>query len=348
MRRVFKDHFIPHKGNDYKPHFLRAKVAAGVLAFILVVEGFYLTETLVIFPKSDYLAAIFATVLVEQTNEVRTGQSLAMLTPSPVLAEVARMKAEDMAAKGYFAHNAPDGKTPWYWFRQAGYNYIAAGENLAVNFTDSKDVTLAWLNSPSHRANIVNGNYTEIGIATAQGFYKGKEAVFVVEVFGRPASALRDVLPPSVESATKDIVRAVETKTSVLVPAPALAQPVKAATAPGTPSASVAGADTTIVEDILDVEELKPTVTAQVVSPKVVAQPKAASPVAIVLASPRHLTTTLYFIIGAILLLAIALTIFIEIRIQFPSLVVTGFVLLFAIVLITIFNSSVSLAQGVI
>ena len=48
-----------------------------------------------------------------------------------------------------------------------------AGENLAVNFSDSQDVTNAWMNSPEHRANILNGDFTQIGIATAQGTYKG-------------------------------------------------------------------------------------------------------------------------------------------------------------------------------
>ena len=61
------------------------------------------------------------------------------------------MKAQDMATLGYFAHVSPDGKTPWYWIEKVGYDYQYAGENLAINFSDSKDVTNAWMASPLHK-----------------------------------------------------------------------------------------------------------------------------------------------------------------------------------------------------
>jgi hypothetical protein len=94
-----------------------------------------------------------------------------------------------MASKGYFEHTSPQGLTPWYWFENVGYNFSYAGENLAVNFSDSRDVTNAWMNSPEHRANILSGDFTQIGIATAQGVYNGQQVVFVVEEFGTPAAA---------------------------------------------------------------------------------------------------------------------------------------------------------------
>jgi len=109
------------------------------------------------------------------------------LKVSPILEKAAQMKADDMASKSYFAHNTPDGKTPWYWLEQAGYRYIYAGENLAVNFENSEDVETAWMNSPGHFLNIMNPKYTEIGIATSTGIYKGREAVFVVQMFGKPS-----------------------------------------------------------------------------------------------------------------------------------------------------------------
>lgn len=350
MRRILKDHFIPHNGNDYKPHFLRTKVVVGLLALIIAVEGFYLAQTLVIFPKSDYLAAIFATVLIDQTNEVRVAEALAHLTPNPVLEQVAQMKADDMAAKGYFAHNSPDGKTPWYWFRQAGYQYVAAGENLAVNFTDSKDVTDAWLRSPSHRANIMNGNYTEIGIATAQGYYKGKEAIFVVEVFGRPKS-VTEVPPPTIPVSAPALSQAVKTKPVETAPTPPPA-PTPSET-PVTPPTSVAGAETSVAKELsvetLVLEEVAPIETEAALPPPVVnAAPERAPFFAALLASPRHLTMTFYLFLGALLLVALALTIFIEIRVQHPHLVVGGFFLLFVLVGLSIVNTTVSLAQGVV
>jgi hypothetical protein len=93
-----------------------------------------------------------------------------------------------MATKGYFAHTSPEGVTPWYWFAKAGYKFIYAGENLAVNYNQSQTVETAWLNSPTHRANIMNENFTEMGVATAVGEYNGAPATFVVELFGMPAT----------------------------------------------------------------------------------------------------------------------------------------------------------------
>ena len=95
-------------------------------------------------------------------------------------------KANDMVANNYFAHTSPSGLTPWYWFEQVGYGFTYAGENLAVNFSDSQDVTNAWMNSAEHRANILNANFTQIGIATATGTYNGAPATYVVEDFGTP------------------------------------------------------------------------------------------------------------------------------------------------------------------
>jgi uncharacterized protein YkwD len=133
------------------------------------------------------LSAIYASVLVNLTNQNRTAANIAELRVSAVLEKAAQMKADHMAANSYFAHNTPDGKTPWYWFREAGYEYVYAGENLAVNFENSEDVENAWMNSRGHFLNIMNPKFTEIGIATSTGIYKGRQAVFVVQMFGAPA-----------------------------------------------------------------------------------------------------------------------------------------------------------------
>jgi uncharacterized protein YkwD len=134
----------------------------------------------------DSLSAIYAAVLVDLTNQNRAASNISKLAVSPILEKAAQMKADDMASKGYFAHNTPEGKTPWYWFDSAGYKYVYAGENLAVNFQNSEDVETAWMNSRGHFLNIMNPKFTEIGIATSTGVYKGRQAVFVVQLFGAP------------------------------------------------------------------------------------------------------------------------------------------------------------------
>jgi hypothetical protein len=130
----------------------------------------------------DYLAAVYAEKLVVLANQSRTSE----LKVNPLLTLAAQNKANDMAKNGYFSHVTPQGKTPWQWISEAGYSYAYAGENLAVNFTESEEVNKAWLNSPSHRANIVNSKFTEIGIATAEGYYEGHKATYVVQMFGAP------------------------------------------------------------------------------------------------------------------------------------------------------------------
>jgi hypothetical protein len=141
---------------------------------------------LFILPVNTALAAILPSALTELTNTERKLQSLGTLTVNPALTAAAEKKAMDMATKGYFAHTSPEGRTPWYWLEVAGYRYKYAGENLAVNFNNSEDVVQGWMGSPSHQANIVKGNYTEIGTGIATGIYEGREAIFVAQVYGAP------------------------------------------------------------------------------------------------------------------------------------------------------------------
>lgn len=145
--------------------------------------------------NSPSLAAVISAVLVDLTNSDRAAHTVGGLTVNPLLTAAAQAKANDMATRGYFAHVSPDGKNSWYWFREAGYSFIYAGENLAVDFHDSGDVVRAWMNSPTHRRNMLDGNFTEIGIATAQGTYQGRPTTFVVQMFGTPARATAAVAP---------------------------------------------------------------------------------------------------------------------------------------------------------
>ena len=182
-----KKHFIPHVGNDHRPHFLRKKNIQNVVAVVLFLEIFtFLIPTLSRINMEGGMAAVLPAVLADLTNEERQSQNLETLTVSPILNKAAEMKAQDMATYGYFAHTSPEGKTPWYWLEQVGYKYQYAGENLAINFSDSKDVTSAWMASPTHKANIVKGNYTEIGTGVATGMYEGRETVFVAQVYANP------------------------------------------------------------------------------------------------------------------------------------------------------------------
>lgn len=185
----FKKYFIPHPGNDHKPHILRPHTIAFVFIVMLVAESSFILGSTYVMPRVRLLGIIEANALVDETNQQRATNGFGALQENALLDQAAQDKANDMAANSYFAHTSPSGVTPWNWFEKVGYQFSYAGENLAVDFSNSQDVTNAWMNSPEHRANILNNNFTQIGMATAQGTLDGHSATFVVEEFGTPASA---------------------------------------------------------------------------------------------------------------------------------------------------------------
>lgn len=188
--RTLKDFILPHKGNGYKPLALTSGGIAVALSLVLLVQSVYILGSHVAFSSPNFLASVLPSVVTALTNEDRATHNLSVLTPDSQLTQAAQMKAEDMAKKGYFAHVSPEGKTPWYWLDQVKYPYSYAGENLAVDFNDSKEVEEAWMASPTHRANIVKPQYTRIGIGVAKGVFEGSETTFVVQFFATPKKGI--------------------------------------------------------------------------------------------------------------------------------------------------------------
>lgn len=154
-----------------------------VLAICATVSAHYYGFTL---NPAQLTGLVLATNVVAETNVERSQAGVNTLARSAVLDKAAALKARDMLVNQYFAHTSPGGVTPWYWFRQAGYSYRRAGENLAVHFDDSEKLVHAWMESPTHRANIVNGTFTEIGIGIATGTFEGVPTTVVVQLFGTP------------------------------------------------------------------------------------------------------------------------------------------------------------------
>ncbi|MBU0998701.1 CAP domain-containing protein [Patescibacteria group bacterium] len=197
-----KKHFIPHEGNEHRPHILRGYNIRNLIIIVIFLEIItFLLPTLTHLNTAGNMAAVLPAVLSNLTNEKRQSQDLQTLTVNPILNKAAEMKAEDMSAKGYFAHTSPEGKTPWYWLEQVGYQYQYAGENLAINFSDSKDVATAWMSSSSHKSNIIKENYTEIGTGIATGIYEGYETIFVTQIYANP---LKETIG-QIESTSKEI-----------------------------------------------------------------------------------------------------------------------------------------------
>ena len=200
------DHFIPHERNNYHPHVLSHRMLA--LLSILVVTVKIVGVSLVAFTPAtpSYAAPITLENVINLANQARVEHNLAELKTSSLLSRAAQNKANDMLARQYFAHNTPDGQTPWTFIKAVGYSYTTAGENLAIDFTQAENIQSAWMNSPGHRANILNNNFTEIGIGIASGMFEGHETTIVVQMFGNPLTA-----PVTLQ----------ETPTEVSAPAPA-------------------------------------------------------------------------------------------------------------------------------
>lgn len=188
--------FIPHKQNDYKPHFFREASILSITVFAIVLLLVSASSRMYI-KSTNMTAAVLPAVLVDLTNNARTSSNEYPLVRNSILDHAAELKAEDMARNGYFAHTSPAGITPWYWFDKAGYVFAYAGENLAIDFTESADVENAWLNSPTHKANILNDHFSEIGIATFDGVYQGNQTTYVVQMFGTPARMNKTEIPVS-------------------------------------------------------------------------------------------------------------------------------------------------------
>lgn len=86
---------------------------------------------------------------------------------------VARIKAQDMVNNNYFSHTSPTYGSPFDMLKSFGVSYKSAGENIAGNSNNSAAVT-AWMNSPGHRANILNGSYNYTGVGVINGSKYGK------------------------------------------------------------------------------------------------------------------------------------------------------------------------------
>lgn len=163
------------------------RISVAILASILLLGVVFSSHVeKFILSTSDLLATVLPSTLVELANSRRLSLNMKSLKINPDLERAAQMKADHMAANGYFAHYSPTGESPWYWMIESGYDFVYAGENLAVNFDESEAVNTAWMNSPTHRANILSAKFTEVGTAVSRGTYKGREATFVVQMFGAP------------------------------------------------------------------------------------------------------------------------------------------------------------------
>jgi Cysteine-rich secretory protein family len=181
--------FLPAEENGYRAKIFSGNFLVFFVAAIAIMKLGY-AFFLYYFPNNPFYADITKTALVNLANAERAKNNLPELTENQTLDQAAYLKALDMAQNGYFNHFSPAGISPWHWFDSAGYDYKYAGENLAIGFVDSGEVENAWIASPTHKANIVNNKYKDIGIAVLKANFQGNPATIVVQLFGRPSVPL--------------------------------------------------------------------------------------------------------------------------------------------------------------
>lgn len=160
--------------------------------------------------QKSYLTAAGA---IKWTNVNRAENSnLPALKENAKLDQAAQLKLQDMFKQQYFEHVNPQGVGPADLATKVGYNFLTEGENLALgNFADDKALVTAWMNSPGHRANILNIKYTEIGVAVGEGMYQGHDTWLAVQEFGRPASDC-----PTVSSSLKTQIDGLKSQTQTM------------------------------------------------------------------------------------------------------------------------------------
>lgn len=181
--------FHPRRSNNHRPRVLHPEA---IVVLSLVVIGF--VTTLSVLPRISepfgqvlgFASSITPSQVIEQTNQKRAAEGLGPLSINQKLNEAAQAKGQHMFLEQYWAHTAPDGTQPWKFFKDSGYSYKVAGENLARDFSSTDEMMQGWMASPTHRANIMNNRYQEIGIAVIDGTLQGYETTLVVQLFGTP------------------------------------------------------------------------------------------------------------------------------------------------------------------
>lgn len=201
-----------------------------VLLLIIATFAVNLLQPLVDRGILAYATEMSISQLLAETNDKRAQNGVGPLSINIKLNSAAQSKANDMIARNYWAHNTPDGKEPWVFFDAAGYKYLKAGENLAYGFATSSSAVVGWMNSPTHKANMLDSAFTEVGFGFTNGenfIDSGPETVVVAEYARPQVLAAESNSPPApAPQATQPTPKPVEVAQAV--PEASAPEPTKA------------------------------------------------------------------------------------------------------------------------
>lgn len=184
MRRYIAHLLLPRQRNNYRSKLLHnSSVFVLTLAILLISSAFVYTQR--VHPQILGISySISEQELLSYVNKERMDRGLSPLKLNSKLSVAALGKADDMFSHNYWAHYGPDGTTPWSFISKAGYDYLYAGENLAKGYTTSHDAVSAWMDSQTHRDNLLSKQYSEVGFAIKEGYLEGEDTVLIVQMLG--------------------------------------------------------------------------------------------------------------------------------------------------------------------
>jgi uncharacterized protein YkwD len=176
--------FLPRYSNNHKAKILHPSS----LLILALLFGIFQVILSLRPPKQTavlgYAAQISVSDVIKFTNEKRAESGLSPVTFNQLLTDAALEKGHYMIDHDFWAHVAPDGTEPWFFFQKHGYKYRYAGENLARDFSNASAAVDAWMASPSHRENMLSPKYKDIGVAVVEGDLAGSDTTIVVQLFG--------------------------------------------------------------------------------------------------------------------------------------------------------------------
>lgn len=255
---------IAGKHNKYHPHLLRPTGLLLVVALLLSINLTYNVTATRSFQVLGYATSISAEEVISLSNQQRVSNGLEPLSTNTALTNAARAKAQDMIANNYWAHVSPSGKTPWDFIDDTGYSYSTAGENLAKDFDTSSGAVNGWMNSPGHRANILNASFKDTGIAVINGTLQGSETTLVVAMYAAPVTSI-PAPTASVPRATPPPQTAPKAAAVVEQPA-ALPAPTAVEQAPVATPAAVKEAPSIKTPAVVPIPEVTKTIDEQAIS----------------------------------------------------------------------------------
>lgn len=208
--------FFPHPHNNHKAKLLWPRSIV-ILIGLFIMGRSIVDITIGLLPGVlGYASQIDPAKVIEITNSERLNAGLAAVRLDEDLNQAALAKAADMFANNYWAHVSPQGTEPWSFITTSGYKYQHAGENLARDFSNPRDIVAAWMASPTHKKNLLDARYKDIGIAVMDGYLNGVETTIVVQMFGTPQSSVARIASDTVDA------KPVQASEKVIVEKPAV------------------------------------------------------------------------------------------------------------------------------